>query len=281
MLKRSATLSSNIDAEAHPTKRKIDVNAFPWTIHDKIDPPKLHPTLAKTRELLSNYMLDVKFAKTHLLNSARCPQFPDSEWTNILSGRAVDLDQVLSSGYTISHDTHQTESFGSVKLIIGTTKPAKTVDTHGKWVIAWNQTINALLFTFPHRASKLRKYTRHINQLFSSLPEQFHDRIINYNRAVRMHTAQRHDLMLTDFQSFTDLHLLWVQNTGTANSRDNEGRRGTKTSGSSGGTAKRREACRRWNENKCRQGNCIYAHVCSKCRSSTHVTSECNSQTSK
>ncbi|TFK38311.1 hypothetical protein BDQ12DRAFT_666497 [Crucibulum laeve] len=145
--------------KAHPTKRKININAFPWTVHDEINPPKLHPMLAKTRELLSNYMLNVKFAKTHLLNSAHCPQFPDSEWTNILSGHAVDLDQVLSSSYTISHNTHQTKSFGSVELIIGTAKPTKTVNTHGKWVIAWNQTIDALLFAFPHRVSELCEYT--------------------------------------------------------------------------------------------------------------------------
>jgi hypothetical protein len=272
--KRSRTQSPGSDDIS--TRRKIDVNLFAWVICDGIDPPSLSPSLMQTQTILENFSRDPKLAKSSLHNSARLPQFPDSEWANLIAGRAVDLDHVLAAQYSIAHDERWTERIGELEVVVGSTKPARVVDTHGKWVIAWDQAVDATTYIFPHRSTELRDYGRHISQLFTSFPDSLHTQVIQYDRAIRIRTAQQQDLLLTDFHRFTDLHVLWIQNAGAARSRAGDDAKRTRNGGSSGGT-KRREVCRRWNEGHCPNSvaSCSYAHVCAKCRSNAHTTTEC------
>ena len=265
--------SRSLESDDGPTKRKIDTDAFAWVIRDGIDPPSLPPSLVQTQSILENFSRDLKLAKSSLLNSARLPQFPDSEWTNLIAGRAVDLDHVLAGQYSVAHDERRTEQFGNLEVIVGTVKPARIVDTHGKWVIAWDQAVDATTYVFPHRSSELRDYGRHITQLFASFPDSLHTRVIQYDRAVRIRVAQRRDLLLTEYGQFADLHVLWIQNAGGGGTRTGDSDRRTRNTGNS----KRREACRRWNENRCPNSaaQCNYAHVCTKCRSNGHTNSEC------
>jgi hypothetical protein len=55
----------------------------------------LSPSLRKTNDLICLYTSNVKGFRRSLLNSDGCPEFPESEWTNILSGRVVNLDVVF------------------------------------------------------------------------------------------------------------------------------------------------------------------------------------------
>lgn len=272
--------SHSVDTEDESSaKRKIDVKTFAWIVRDEIDPPVLSPSLRQTQIALENFSRDIKMAKTSLLNSPRLPQFPDSEWSSLLSGRAVDLDHVLAGQYSISHDERRTERIGQLEFVVGTSKAARSVDTHGKWLIAWEPTVEATTYIFPHRASELRDYGKHVTQLFASFPESLHLRIIQYDRAVRIRAAQRRDILLTDLSQYSDLHVLWIQNAGGAS--------GVSKTGRSGGTPsninKRRDPCRRWNEGRCPNtaGNCTYAHICSKCRSNAHTSTECETSQRK
>lgn len=174
----------SVGSDDGTTKHRVDVSAFAWVIRDGINPPSLSPSLLQTQAALENFSRDLKLAKSSLFNSARLPQFPDSEWTNLITGRAVDLDHVLASQYSVAHDNRRTEHIGELELVIGSTKPARVVDTHGKWVIAWDQAVDATTFVFPHRTSELREYGRHISQLFASFPDSLHSRVIQYDRAV-------------------------------------------------------------------------------------------------
>jgi hypothetical protein len=257
------------------TKRKIDPSTFAWVIRDGIDPPSLSPSLLQTQAILENFSRDPKFAKTSLLNSSRLPQFPDSEWTNLISGKAVDLDHVLAGQYSVAHDERRTERIGDLEFIVGSAKPARVVDSHGKWVIAWDQSVDATTYVFPHRSSELRDYGRYISQLFACFPDSLHSRVIQYDRAVRIRVAQRRDLLLTDYNRFSDLHVLWIQNAGTGGKSGESEKRGR--AGVPGGSSKHREACRRWNEGRCPNtvANCNFAHVCAKCRSNAHTSAEC------
>jgi hypothetical protein len=269
--------SQSVGSDDGSTKRKVDVSAFAWVIRDGIDPPSLSPSLLRTQAALENFSRDPKLAKTSLLNSARLPQFPDSEWTNLITGRAVDLDHVLASQYSVAHDDRRTEHIGELEFIIGSAKPARVVDTHGKWVIAWDQAVDATTFIFPHRASELREYGRHISQLFASFPDALHSRVIQYDRAVRIRVAQRRDLLLTDYHHFSDLHVLWIQNAGANGTKAGDGDKRTRSGGGSASNSKRRETCRRWNEGRCPNtvATCNYVHGCAKCRSNSHTSSEC------
>ena len=183
--------SQSIGSDDGSTKQKIDPSTFAWVICDTVDPPALSPSLQQTQAVLENFSHDPKFAKTSLLNSARLPQFPDSEWTNLIARRAVDLDHVLAGQYSVNHDGRRTECIGDVEIVVGSTKLARVVDTHGKWVNAWDQTVDATTYVFPHRSSELQDYRRYISQLFSCFPDTMHPCVIQYDRAVRICVAQR------------------------------------------------------------------------------------------
>ncbi|KIM85546.1 hypothetical protein PILCRDRAFT_5238 [Piloderma croceum F 1598] len=172
----------------------------PLTTYTRVNPRVLSPhlvtlgiPLAKFSRVVRvcNFSRDPKLTKTSLLNSTRLPQFPESQWTNLIAGQAIDLDHVLASQYSVSHDERCAERIGELELVMGSAKPSRVVDTHGKWVIAWDQTVDASTYIFPHRSSELRDYGRHISQLFASFPDALHSRVIQYDRAVRIQTAQR------------------------------------------------------------------------------------------
>ena len=93
---------------------------------------------------------------------------------------------------------------------IPTSAPAKTVKTHGDWVIAWEALIDATLFIFKHQRLKLQLYGRHIQWFFASIPSQHHSHVINYDQVVRIRVAQQRDLELTDFAEFSNLRIQWI-----------------------------------------------------------------------
>jgi hypothetical protein len=49
-------------------------------------------------------VLDIKAMKHIVLESKCVPEFPDSEWNNILAGKAVNLDIVFSGMYSTVTD---------------------------------------------------------------------------------------------------------------------------------------------------------------------------------
>jgi hypothetical protein len=173
----------------------LNFDTLPWNEPKDADIDMsaiLSPALQKTHSLLENFSRVVKKARSSLLNCDRpIPQFPQAEWLNLLSGNAVDLDHVFSNIYTVSHNSNNIIELGkSVELLHGSSTPTKVVKTHGDWVIAWDCLVDATLFMFKHRRSELQSYGKHIQQLFASLPSQFHGRAINYDRAICIRAAQ-------------------------------------------------------------------------------------------
>jgi hypothetical protein len=63
-------------------------------------------------------------------------------------------------------------------------------------MIACERATWAILFTFPHRCNELQEYGIHINELFTSLPDLYHQRVINYNKAVQKRWAKYRDMLL-------------------------------------------------------------------------------------
>jgi hypothetical protein len=207
------------------SKTCLDFSALPWNeienskssvdIESSTDLSPL-ASLQKTHILLENFSRDVKRAQSSLLNCNKSiPQFPQTEWFNLLSGNSIDLDHVFSNICTISHITSNLnviELGKNVELPYESSAPAKTIKTHEDWVIAWNCTVDATLFAFKHRKQELQTYGKHIQRYFASLSPQFHSRVISYDRAVRIRAAQRRDIELSYFSEFTDLQLHWINN---------------------------------------------------------------------
>jgi hypothetical protein len=129
---------------------KIDLELFPWVASVKAESSSLREECVATKNLIANYTIDVKQAKTHLLNSGVAPEFPDSEWKSILSGLAVNLDIVFSGRYSTEHDPQITQEIGDFTILTREVATSKSVRSAGDWFIAWNQAAAATAFAFPH-----------------------------------------------------------------------------------------------------------------------------------
>jgi len=146
-------------------------------------------------------VIDPKGTKCSLVNSPTCPEFPDSEWTNILAGRAINLDAVLSGYYSTSNNDERVEEIGDLEICFVTVNPTKTVSTAGEWSIAWNRALRATSTAFPHRAGELAEYAEYIIGLFAATDVHFHDRVILFDKAVRRRVGTHRDLELMDFNN--------------------------------------------------------------------------------
>ncbi|KAL1697918.1 hypothetical protein EV121DRAFT_284893 [Schizophyllum commune] len=270
------------DGDAGDTPRKrIDTRLFAWAASNDVDRTILPHSVVETNRHLENFSRDPKGAKTHLFNSFGRPQFPAGEWGNLLSGNAVDFDCVSSSIHSVAINTRTVQRLGELELSFGHATPTKTVKDHGEWVIAWNAFRRAAVFVFPHLAEELDAYAQHILGFFRAFPSHgdYHQRVINYDRAVRIRIAERRDLRYIDFAAFTDLQLMWIHAPITVaavpdSPKHSDGKRARR---GGGGTDARREPCNRWNAGTCPNStaSCRYAHVCRRCRSNRHVEDSC------
>ena len=75
---------------------KVDEGEFPWIIQESLSGVELSNDLKKTLDLLRTYAKDLKFTKSSILTLPHAPQFPNSEWTNVIIRAMVDLDHVIS-----------------------------------------------------------------------------------------------------------------------------------------------------------------------------------------
>ena len=175
------------DGEPTSKKPKSDESEYAWVAAKKGKPVLLSDNLSKTLklELLDVYTVDPKAAKRSLTNQPDCPEFPDSEWKNVISGRAVNLDAVLTGQLSTTNDDLKTEKFGDFEVTFGAVEPTKIVKDGGDWLIAWNKTVRAITFAFPHRHSELTSYGEYIINLFSVTHPTVHNRVIAFDKAVR------------------------------------------------------------------------------------------------
>jgi len=256
------------------TKRtKPNDSQYPWIVSDFIRNITLSPSLTATLDLLKLYAIDLKDMKRSLVNSPSCPEFPDSEWTNILAGRAVNLDAVLSGYYSTSNNDERVESIGEVEIKFGTVALTKVVSSAGEWTISWNRTSCATSTAFPHRAGELADYVEYMVRLFAATDIHFHDRVILFDKAVRRRIGSHRDLELTDFNKFADLKAAHMDSTGAAVVQ--RASLATKSQSS----RKKQEACNQWNDNLCLldSSQCRRLHVCNKCSKGRHKGPDCPS----
>jgi hypothetical protein len=124
--------------------------------------------LEKTQKLLKLYTSDPKGAKLSLLNQLDCPEFPDGEWKNVLAGCTINLDNVLSEYHSTSNNDEHIEILGDLEFKVPSVTPNKVVKTTGDWSIAWNKTIHATIFAFPHRSKELYSHVSLLSIMLSS-----------------------------------------------------------------------------------------------------------------
>jgi len=184
-------------------RRAPDESLFAWLANDEADTTVLTPSQELTRNLVQNHLLDLKSSKRMVLGSKRVPEFPDSEWNNILAGKAVNIDIVFSGMYSTVTDNRAIENIGNLELHFGAAKPAKTVETHGDWVIAWRSVFKATKFIFPHCEAELDEYNDYITSYFASIHPSAHLRVLNLNRAIRKQVGSVNNISMSSESSVT------------------------------------------------------------------------------
>ncbi|KZS92194.1 hypothetical protein SISNIDRAFT_401448, partial [Sistotremastrum niveocremeum HHB9708] len=219
----------------------------------------------EARKTLERHTIWGKDPKTHLLSilkAALRPSFPYSEWDNIIRGKPINLDNVLSNLNAIVPDNRQTERIGTVEIRLNTFVTSKKVISHGDWVSAWSATERAYRFTMPWRRDELERYAQYIGRMFTAIPVSGHGCVIKFEQACRTRVSQQNIFTLQDFSEFVDLHTAFIVPAFSATTSSQAGR---------SSSSKSRDPCRRWNNNRCPDGSdCKYAHICKACRSGQH-----------
>ncbi|KAJ8462359.1 hypothetical protein ONZ51_g10950 [Trametes cubensis] len=206
---------SSAELEEPPTKRsRADPSQYAWAATDFLLETQLHPHIVRTLELLRNYGEDITQAKRAINSSPSAPEFPDTEWTNVLSGRAVDLDHVFTGRYTPGAEGRVSETIGDLHLSFSQPVASKRISTFGDWVFAWGRATRATTFAFPHRREELVAYGEYIGGLFGALAPAVHGRVLDFDRAVRKRVGSARNLRLTDFESFADLKIQYIDSCG-------------------------------------------------------------------
>jgi hypothetical protein len=149
--------------------------------------------------------------------------------------------------------------------------------TGGDWSIAWNRTVRATVFAFPHRMQELTNYGEYIINLFAVTHPSVHGRVIAFDKAARKRVGSVRNLELSQFEKFADLKIAHMDSIGVSvasgSSKVESGSRGKR-----GRNWKKSESCNKWNEGTCSQAEeeCRRRHVCNKCGRAGHRGKECH-----
>ncbi|KAJ2936322.1 hypothetical protein H1R20_g770, partial [Candolleomyces eurysporus] len=130
------------------------------------------------------------------------PGFPSSEWDNLLKGKAVNLDVVFSSVYHVRAVKENRGRLGEHEISFGHSEPSRKVLTYGDWTIAWNITVKAAAFLFPHRQQELADYGEFIQGKFSAHQTEAHWRVIQFDQSIRNKVGGGTKILLTHYDQF-------------------------------------------------------------------------------
>ena len=261
------------DPDGSDNKQRLHEKDMPWFKRETMARVSANPSCIATRDILTQLAKDYGAVKQWILNSQSAPRgFPPSEWEHIIKGKPVDLDVVLSSLHHVSPVKESIGRLGSTEISLGRTEPIRRVQTSSEWTSAWNVTVDAYLFVFPHRETELRRYGSYIDREFSAKVVTAHRKIILYDIAVRNEVGGGNSTLLTERAEFSYIYSAIVMPDGIESEPG-------KTAGRAASAKPVFEICRRYNSaNGCPNtaSACRYQHHCSKCRRRGHPNHECD-----
>ena len=188
--------------------------------------------------------------KLRVLSAKRIPEFPNMEWNNVLAGKSVNLDVIFSGMYSTSTNNRTIENIGDLELHFGADKPAKSVETHGDWVIAWRIAYWATKFIFPHHEKELEEYTKYISSYFASLYPSAHWKVFELDKAIRKQVRSINDVSLNEFSKFQYFKTRYLHGHGTGKTSTKPKQKTTEKS-RAGTSWRQTDPCRLWNDGKC------------------------------
>jgi hypothetical protein len=245
---RTKRLRSDSPVGQMPAKREtLDESLFAWLGDEATEETLLTPSQELTRKMVQNQTIDLKATERRVLNAKRVPEFPNMEWNNILAGKAVNLDIVFSGMYSTASDNKTIENLGDLELHFGVAKPAKSVETHGDWIIAWRITLSATKFIFPHRARELKEYSDYISSYFASIQPIGHLKILNLDKVIQKRVGSVSDVSLNEFNKFHYLETRYLHRHGAGKSSASSKEKANDKSGT-GSNWRKSDPCRMWNQ---------------------------------
>jgi hypothetical protein len=217
-------------------KKPVDENEYAWVKLAATNGSNLSASKEETQRMVLNHSFDMRNAKVSLLSSPHLPNFPESEWTNILAGKCVNLDVVFSGTFATHSEQSVVEQLGELEIRCRGAKPTKTVQTSGDWVSAWTRMARATAFVFLHRANELAAYTDYILGKFSAFRPSFHAHIIEMDKAIHCLVGESNNLDLSDFNAFANIESSFLQPDGTSFSAEQARNRRRKSGGNNHST---------------------------------------------
>ena len=116
---------------------------------------------------------------------------------------------------------------GRTEVSLGSSDPARKVQTSGDWTAAWNATVKATAYAFPHRADELCQWGDYLSSEFSARQSSAHHKLIAFDKAVRTRVGGGQAILLTDRNEFSYLYSAFLLPDGIQTS--SIGRQGDKT----------------------------------------------------
>ena len=271
-----ASLSNpDIDGIQSNKKRRVHESEMPWFSREEEARRTGNKECEQSRKTLALFARDPKAIKQWIQTSRTAPLgFPSSEWDNVIRGQAVNLDAVLSSLHHVSAPKENVGRVGTTEISLGRSEPTKKVQTSGEWTSAWNATIKAIKFAFPHREQELRDYGEYIEGHFSARITSAHRKIILYDAAIRNEVGGGQNILLTDTHHFSRFYSAIVMPDGIES--DNAKLASKRLIGKSGAKT---ELCNRFNSpNGCRNSadDCKFRHACKRCKRTSHGKESCD-----
>jgi hypothetical protein len=257
--------SDSGDEGRQPTRKryKLDMSCLDHATKSESSAPTLSANLKRTNAVLLSWSQDPKEARRRLMYHELSPEFHESGWMEIVTGKCINLDNVYSiiaSSRTI--DKH-TETLGGIELRYGTSEAvSKRITTQSAWIVAWTRAARALRFAFPHRKAELDAYQEYICCQFGTNEENCHSRAIRFDKAIRNRVASSRRYELSDFAAFHDIFHAHFNSGGK---HFNEEGVSTSAATKEKAALAKREPCNKWNNNECTRSasSCRYAHICS------------------
>ena len=193
-------------------KRHIYQSDLPWyTVETDTQNHKIDENRKKTRETLRVFQWDITFAEWDIWCSATAPQgFPEPEWWHIFHGEAVNLDIVFSNLHHVAPPKENVGCIGRTEVFLGSSDPVRKVQTSGDWTAAWNATVKATAYAFPHQADELRQWGDYLSSEFSARQSSAHHKLIAFDKAVRTQVGGGQAILLTDRNEFSYLYSVFL-----------------------------------------------------------------------
>ena len=117
------------------------------------------------------------------------------------------------------------------------------------------------LFTYPHQATEFVQYEKFIiSQLAEQSDPSQHFRVLDLDRAIRLHVTRSNDLMLTSFNWFNDLIMNHLFTNPVHMSFKQGGIKCTHKF-----IEPNAPVCLHWNNGWCTSETCWYRHICHHC----------------